>query len=67
MAGSSSARAVQLQCRWLCGAVVVPDSVDILPLDVRVYAREMNFNSFGMCSLVLEYDYSLAVTDDGYC
>lgn len=37
VAGNVSAQAVQLQRQWLCGTVVVPNSVDTLPLDVKVY------------------------------
>lgn len=31
-----------LQCQWLCGTVVILKSVDNLPFDVKVYARERN-------------------------
>lgn len=42
MPGSTPAQTVQLQCQWLCGTVVVRNSMNNLSFDVKVYARKRN-------------------------
>lgn len=57
MPGSISAQTVQLLWQWLCGTVVIPNSMDNLSFDVKSICKEKEPDVLVMYSLGLKYYY----------